>query len=228
MPLTALGAYDGSLSGKVYRSLKDAILRLELEPGSILRKAEICAQLGVSRSPVAEAVTRLAGEGLVDVIPQAGTFVSRFSMVEIREGAFLREALELAAVEMVAATITEAQLVPLRRNLRIQAALIDDGDFPGFYRMDAQMHELILSYTGFQRLAQIASTSWLQVDRARQLVLPNPHRVAETLEEHQRIIAALEAREVEAARAATRAHLRQLLHYLEPLERAHPNYFEAR
>lgn len=226
--LTPLDAFEGSLAGRVYHSLKQAILSLRLRPGAILRKGEICAQLGISRSPVSEAVTRLAAEGLVDVVPQAGTFVSRLSMDEIREGAFLREALELAAVERVADTVTEDQLVRLRRILRVQEALVADGDFAGFHAQDAAFHETILSCTGFRRLAHIAETSWLQVNRARQLVLPNPGRVTDTVEEHRRILAALEARDPRAARDATRTHLRQLIRYLEPLEREHPDLFEAR
>jgi GntR family transcriptional regulator, rspAB operon transcriptional repressor len=98
---------------------------------------------------VADAVARLQTEGLVDVVPQAGTFVARFSMQEIREGAFLREAIEVAAIERVAEIITDDQLTLLRRNLTVQAALVADGDIPGFYAMDAAMHELILSFTGF-------------------------------------------------------------------------------
>jgi hypothetical protein len=62
-------------------------------------------------------------------------------MAEIREGAFLREALELAAIERVATTITEEQLVLLKRNLRIQEALMQDGDTAGFHQMDAELHE---------------------------------------------------------------------------------------
>ncbi len=228
MKLQPLDAFSGSLSNRVYLSLKAAILSLAVTPGQILRKGAICEQLRISRSPVSEAVTRLAAEGLVDVVPQAGTFVSRFSMEEIREGAFLREALELQAVELVAETITDAQLVELRRNLRVQEALVSDHDFAGFYKLDAEMHELILSYTGFRRLAQMAETSWLQVNRARQLVLPNEDRVAETVEEHRRILSALEARDPVAARDATRAHLRQLIVYLEPLEDAHPELFKSK
>ena len=226
--LTPLDAYEGSLATRVYQSLKDAILSLDYQPGEILRKAEICAHLGISRSPVSEAVTRLAAEGLVDVVPQAGTFVARFSMSEIREGAFLREALELAAVELLAEAITDAQLLELRRNLRIQKVLVDDEDVAGFYKLDAEMHELMFSFTGFRRIAQIAETSWLQVNRARRLVLPNRRRIAETLEEHRAIVDALEARDPDAARAATRTHLRQLLRYLEPLEREHPRLFQPK
>lgn len=227
-PLRSLDGYAGSLAQKVYLSLKDAILTLGFHPGEILRKPEICAELGVSRSPVAEAVARLAAEALVDVVPQAGTFVARFSMEEIREGAFLREALEVAAVDLVAQSITEDQLVLLRRNLRVQEALIADGDTAGFYQLDSQMHELILCFTGFRRLSTLSETAWVHVNRARQLILPAPGRVQATLLEHQAIFAAIVARNPAAARAATRHHLRQLIPYLEPLVHERPDLFTPR
>jgi DNA-binding GntR family transcriptional regulator len=224
--LTPLEAFQGSLGQRVYQTLRQAILSLAYRPGEILRKPEICEELGVSRSPVSDAVARLAAEGLVDVVPQAGTFVARFSMEEIREGAFLREAIELAAVERVAESVTEDQLVLLRRSLTVQAALLADGDIPGFYAEDSAMHELMLSFTGFRRLAQVSDTAWLHVNRARQLVLPVPGRVAATLEEHRAIVAAVEARDPAAARAAVRLHLSQLLRFLEPLERERPDLFD--
>lgn len=223
--LKPLDAFAGSLGQKVYQTLREAILSLAYRPGEILRKPEICEALGVSRSPVADAVARLAAEGLVDVIPQAGTFVARFSMEEIREGAFLREAIESAAIERLAEVITDEQLTQLRRNLTVQAALVADGDVPGFYQMDAAMHEMLLSFTGFRKLAQVSETAWLHVNRARQLILPVPGRVQATVEEHRAILAALEARDPEAARRAVRLHLRQLISYLEPLERDRPELF---
>lgn len=174
---------------------------------------------------MSDAVARLAAEGLVDVIPQAGTYVARFSMEEIREGAFLREAIEVAAIELVARTITDEQLVILRRNLVVQAALLADNDFAGFYKLDGEMHELLLSFTGYRKLAAVSDTAWAHVNRARQLVLPVPGRVAATLAEHRAILAALEARDPDAARSAIRSHLRQLVTYLEPLERSHPDLF---
>jgi DNA-binding GntR family transcriptional regulator len=224
--LTSLSSYNGTLSNRVYLSLKNAILSLSYQPGQIMRKRDICERLGISRSPVSEAVTRLAAEGLVDVVPQAGTFVARFSMDEIREGAFLREALELAAVERVAKTITEDQIKQLRRNLRVQQALVDDLDVQGFYEFDGEMHNMILGFTNYRRLAAMAETSWLQVNRARQLILPNPNRVADTLAEHKAIVAAIEARDPDAARKATRKHLQQLLLNLEAIEQDRPDLFE--
>jgi DNA-binding GntR family transcriptional regulator len=223
--LQPLEIFAGSLGSKVYQTLRQAILSLSYRPGEILRKPEICAELGVSRSPVSDAVARLATEGLVDVVPQAGTYVARFSMDEIREGAFVREAIELQAIEMVAETISDEQLVALRRNITVQAALLADGDFPGFYQLDGEMHELIRSYTGYRKLSAVAETAWVHVERARRLVLPMDGRVSATLEEHRAIVAALEARDPQAARAAMRLHLRKLLTYLEPLERSYPELF---
>ncbi|NSX56647.1 GntR family transcriptional regulator [Parasulfitobacter algicola] len=226
--LMPLDAFEGSLSNRVFLCLKDAILSLAFQPGEKIRKAELCDHLGVSRSPVAEAVTRLAADGLVDVIPQAGTFVARFSMEHIREGAFLREALELAAVEAVAGHITDDQITQLRRNLRLQTVMVEDEDFQGFYELDAQMHEMVLSFTGYPKVARMAENSWLQVNRARRLLLPQPGRVAETLNEHRKIIDALANRDADAARLATRDHLRRLIQKLEPLERDHPELFMAK
>jgi DNA-binding GntR family transcriptional regulator len=223
--LRPLAEFSGSLGQRVYQTLRQAILSLDYRPGEILRKPEVCEALGVSRSPVADAVARLQAEGLVDVVPQAGTFVARFSMQEIREGAFLREAIEVAAIERVAAIITDDQLQLMRRNLTVQAALVADADIPGFYATDAAMHELVLSFTGFPRLAQVAETAWLHVNRARQLILPVPGRIQATLAEHQAILSALEARDPAAARVAVQSHLRQLITYLEPLERDRPDLF---
>jgi DNA-binding GntR family transcriptional regulator len=223
--LKPLDQFTGSLGQRVYQTLRQAILSLAYKPGEILRKPEICEELGVSRSPVSDAVARLAAEGLVDVIPQAGTYVARFSLAELREGAFLREAIELHAIELVAETITEDQLVLLRRNLTVQAALLADGDFAGFYETDSEMHDLIRAFTGFRKLSAVSQTAWAHVNRARQLILPVPGRLAATLDEHRAIIAALEARDPQAARTAVRQHLRQLIRYLEPLERSHPDLF---
>lgn len=225
-PLRPLEAFTGSLAQRVYASLREAILSMSFRPGDILRKPEICEQLGVSRSPVSEAVARLAVEHLVRIVPQAGTYVARFSLAEIREGAFLREALELAAVEKVAQTITDDQLTQLRRNLRLQQGLLEDHDFEGFYQTDAAMHELILSFTGYRRVAALADTSWVHVNRARQLILPAPGRVQSTYAEHQAILAAIEARDPMAARVATRLHLGRLIGFLEPLALARPDLFE--
>ena len=225
--LETLEHYEGTLTNRVYFNLREAIVGLRYAPGEVLRKAEVCEALGVSRSPVAAAIARLAADGLVEVHPQAGTYVSRIAMAEIREGAFIREALELAAIERVARRVTDDQLGLLRRNLRIQRVMLDDGDRTGFYEHDAQMHELMLSFTGYRRLGRISESVRAQLDRARQLLLPAPGRLQETYREHEAIVGALEARDAERAKQALRHHLGQLVTMLTTLATREPALFHS-
>ncbi|WP_246660611.1 GntR family transcriptional regulator [Nitratireductor sp. XY-223] len=226
MKTRSIEDFSGSLANRVHLFLKDAIMSLDYAPGDILRKNDIAAELGVSRSPVSEAFAKLASEGLVEIIPQSGTYVSRFSMDEIREGTFIRAALELAAVEKITAERTDEQLTLLNRNLRMQEILLQDGDIPGFYRADEEMHALILSFTGYRRLAKLAESTWLLVNRARQLILPTPGRVQETLKEHTAIVQAIRDGDPATARITTADHLGQLIKRLEPLERDRPELFD--
>ncbi|WP_171133365.1 MULTISPECIES: GntR family transcriptional regulator [unclassified Ruegeria] len=224
--LPEITAIQGSLTQQVHHVMKQAILALDFPPGVSLRKAPICERLGVSRAPVSEAIARLAAEGLVDVVPQSGTRVSYFSMDEIREGAFLREALELATVAKVARDLTEDQRRLLNRNLRLQEVLIEDGDSVGFYQADEEFHDLLMEFTGYRRLSEVAQTVSLQVSRARMLILPTPGRAAETLVEHRAIFDAICQRDERAAQDAMRHHLGQLLPRIELLEDHKPELFK--
>ena len=92
----------GSMAARVAAQLRNAIIELRLPPGTMLDKAQICARLGVSRSPVAEAFARLESEGLLDILPQRGTVVSFLSLGAIKEYIFIRKALEGEAVRTLA------------------------------------------------------------------------------------------------------------------------------
>ncbi|WP_298848988.1 GntR family transcriptional regulator [uncultured Ruegeria sp.] len=223
--LPEISTFEGSLAQRVYQSIKHAILALDFPPGANLKKAPICERLGVSRAPVSDAITRLAAEGLVDVVPQSGTRVSYFSMNEIREGAFLREALELATVAKVARDLTEDQRKKLSRNMRLQDLLIEDDDVSGFYQADEEFHALLMAFTGMLRLPDVAQTVSLQVSRARMLLLPTPGRIAETLAEHRAIFDAISIHDERAAQDAMRHHLGQLMPRIERLQQEKPHLF---
>ncbi|PRY76906.1 DNA-binding GntR family transcriptional regulator [Yoonia maritima] len=223
--LTDIDQLDGPLSQRVYTALRDAILDMKLVPGTVLRKAAICEQFGVSRSPVADALTRLSGDGLVDVVPQSATRVTRFSLDEIREECFLRDAVEVAAVKRVAATRTHDQILQLKRNVHLQKLLVEDEDFHGFFEADEAFHKMLLEFTGFRSVAAIAGQLALQLRRVRMLVLPKAGRPAETLAEHAAILDAITDQDPQAAAKAMRYHLAQLINRIEPLERQHPDFF---
>lgn len=222
-----INGLDGPLGQRVYSVLRTGILEMALKPGAVLRKGALCEQLGVSRSPVAEALGKLASDGLVDIIPQSATRVSQFSMAELLEENFLREAVEVAAVARVAAERTNDQLTRLTRNLRFQALLVEDEDFQGFFEADLEFHALILSFTGFPKVNLVAEEMTLQLRRARKLMLPDPGRPAQAVSEHQDILKAIEAKDVVAARSAMAGHLRHLTNRIVPLEREHPEYFRT-
>ena len=218
---------DGPLGQRVYGVLRDKILNMTFEPGMVLRKGALCAELGVSRSPVAEALSRLSSEGLVDIVPQSATRVSRLSLAELREESFLREAVEVAAVAKVAQERSDEQLARLTRNLRLQGLLVEDADIPGFFEADVAFHELILSFTGFPKVVAAAGQLSLQLQRARMLLLPAPGRPAEAVAEHQTILDAIRAQNPKAARDAMSYHLGLLIDRITPLERQHPGYFRT-
>ncbi len=216
---------DGTLGHRVYTALRDQILNMSLEPGFVLRKGALCEQLGVSRSPVAEALGKLSSEGLVDIVPQSATRVSRLSLSAIKEESFLREAIEVAAVAKIAKDRDEAQLSKLSRNLRLQKLLIEDGDQKGFFETDVEFHSLILQFTGFPKVIAAADQLSLQLLRARMLLLPEKGRPKEAVDEHQAILDAIKNKDVKAAQSSMAIHLRQLLDRLTPLEKTHPEFF---
>lgn len=223
--LTRINASTSSLKQKVYANLQKSIIELEYKPGELLRKQELCKEFGISRTPLGEAIALLMQDGLVEVVPQAGTYVARLSMDDLHEGAFIREALELAAIKLLADIITEPQLVKLRRNLRLQRVFIDDEDFQGFYALDAQFHAMLLDFTGFEKLNRVANSAWINVDRVRRLLLPIAERVEETYQEHVEIFGTLERRHPTEASNALEKHLGKLMTYITPLEKSYPEYF---
>ena len=191
LKIRTLDNFQGSLTNRTFLAIREAIMELNFLPGEIIRKHDICNALGVSRSPVSEALAKLRNEGLVEVVPQSGTFVSRFSLQDIKEGAFLREAIELACIEILASNISEKQLIDLNRNLKLQKVLAETDDYQGFYQLDAEMHGMIMDFTGYKNLTKVTKTGWVQVDRARQLLLPVDGRLKKAFQEHRAVIKAL-------------------------------------
>lgn len=223
--LPSLSDLTGSLADRVYAAVKSAILCLDFPPGALIRKSAVCDWLGLSRSPVSDALTRLSSEGLVDIVPQSGTRVARLSMDAVREDTFLREALEVAAARHAALHRSEETLARLMRNIEMQRLLVADVDGEDFFRTDETFHLTIMNTTGMTRLPTSVRAISQHVDRARLLLMPEPGRMTDTVEEHVLIFEALRAQDSLAAEQAMRHHLRQLIQRLEPLEAERPDLF---
>src|SRR5690348_8682679 len=121
---------------RVYANLRDAIVRAELAPGRQLSENELAASLGVSRTPVREALQRLRDDRLVEIVPQLGTFVSPISGRAVADAQFIREALECAAVRAAAERITADDIEELEQNLAAQERARDRADLDAFYLLD--------------------------------------------------------------------------------------------
>jgi GntR family transcriptional regulator, rspAB operon transcriptional repressor len=200
-------AHGGAKGERVYAVLRRRIRELALQPGAPLRKDEIALELGVSRGPVSEAIARLAEERLVDVFPQHGSFVAPIRSEDVREGLFIRMALECEAVRLVAAANDATLIARLDENLAAQSAALDADDLEAFLDLDEAMHAAIFSAAGAPRALRLLNTARAPLDRARRLTLPEAGRPLATLSEHRQLVEALRSGDPEYAAAAMRAHL---------------------
>jgi DNA-binding GntR family transcriptional regulator len=198
-----------SLVEESYRALKDAIRRNQLLPGYQASEQEIADQLGVSRTPVHEAVIRLQQEGLVQVLPRRGVRICPISPGDIREIYDVVIALEAMAAELLAA-MPAKQRAPVLTELgdhttEMERALRAD-DLDRWAAADDAFHAALIAGCGNSRIARLGTTMSDQLHRARIATLrmrPKPKRSAV---EHRAILAAIRSSDPEAAHASARAH----------------------
>ncbi len=206
--------------------LRDAIVRLELAPGAEIDKVALCNRLGVSRFPVSEALSRLAAEGFVEVLPQRGTRVARIDLADCEQAMFIRRALETEAMRAVAASAGEPLLASISSNLREQRRAMRADDRVAFHDLDLAFHSALLDELGFKRVKHVVDGARANLDRAR-LFLCTPERQAATFAEHACIAAALRARDGEGASQAMEAHLDAVMNELTTFAAAHPEMVAA-
>jgi len=228
------GSYDfldrGSAPGRsgaterVHHVLREAIVSLDLRPGTALDKPAIAAKLGVSRFPVGEAMNRLAAEGLVEIVPQSGSRVTLIRLADARENMFLRRAIEVAAVRALAEAAGADLIEALLQNLHYQAAAIESGDEAGFHGFDLGFHALLLDTLGFDRVRRAADTARLGLERVRRL-LNSRRRQEDSLADHRRIAGELERRNGDGAARAMEHHLDSVMAELEVFAGQRPELF---
>lgn len=210
---------------EAYEALRASIISLQRTPGQRLSEAELARELGVSRTPVREAIIQLRAEGLVEVAPQLGSFVSKISLRNVREAQFAREALECAAIRVAAGRIDADAAVRLRQNLASQRAAQASADLEQFYRLDEAFHRELVATSGYPGISDLLDSSRAHLNRVRRLSLPVPDIMEELIDQHSAVVDALERKDADQAEAALRHHLRGVYRVLEPLRDAHPDYF---
>jgi GntR family transcriptional regulator, rspAB operon transcriptional repressor len=195
---------------RVQEVIRDAIVRLDLPPGTAIDKAALCAQLGVSRFPVSEALGRLAAEGFVEVLPQRGTRVARIDLADCRQAMFIRRALETEAMRALTPHADAALLAALETNLRNQQAALGEGQSVRFHELDLELHALLLDALGYERVKNAVEAARGSLDRAR-LFMCTPERKLSTFREHDAIVTALKRRDADASVEAMERHLDAVL-----------------
>lgn len=205
--------------------LRRAILDLSLPPGTPLNEKALTERFGMSRTPIREALIRLAEEGLVEIFPQAGTFVGRIPIEGLPEAVIVRQALELAALRFVIDRAEEADFDRLDAIIARQDAFARLDDREGFHASDEAFHEALAAISGHPGLWRVAQQAKSQIDRCRRLTLPVPGRMGIVIAEHRAILAALMARDEQGAEAAMRAHLSAVLPDAETIRARFPDYF---
>src|SRR4051794_27839491 len=216
----------GRAGAAVYEALRSAIVATELEPGRQISENEVADMLGVSRTPVREAVARLRDDQLVEVVPQLGTFVSRISVAGVDDAQFLREALECSAVRLAAERADAGDVSELGALLAGQERARDADDASAFYVLDDELHSTLCELSGRPIAWTVVARANGHLNRVRRLSLAEPSYIAEMIQEHKAVVDAVGRGEPDAAEAALRHHLRMVLSDLPNIRTTHPEYFE--
>jgi GntR family transcriptional regulator, rspAB operon transcriptional repressor len=212
---------------QVLEKLREAILSLELEPGTVLARQELAEHFGVSQTPVREALLRLSEEGLVDVFPQHATLVSRIDLAAARQAHFLRRSIELEIVHQLAEEAPPALVGQLEAQIALQAALAAAQQYGDFVEADRRFHQLMYEAAGVAGLWDMVSRMSGHVDRLRRLHLPTAGKTESILRDHRAIAQAIQRGDPAAAQKALRKHLSGTLSAVARICERYPDYIEA-
>ena len=166
-------------------------MSLGRRPGEVISEAEIALSYGVSRTPVREAILKLSDEGLVEIFPHSGIFVSRIPLAALPEAIIIRKALEETTARLAADRATSSQIQILHAILARQREADSAGDRDGFHQADETFHGAIAEVAGYPGIWTLIQQVKVHVDRFRRLTLPQSGRMSQVIAEHEVILAAV-------------------------------------
>ncbi|MBS1887895.1 MAG: GntR family transcriptional regulator [Actinobacteria bacterium] len=210
----------------LYAALRDQIVRAELTPGERLSETELGERLGVSRTPIREALGRLRDDRLVEVRPQIGTFVARISPAAVSDAQFIREALECTAVRVAAELADQESMAQLEENLRAQERATERIDIDSWQLLDDTFHRHLCDLSGHPAVWPVNERAKSHLIRVRRLSLSMPDYLPTMVEAHRAIAEAVERHDPDGAVEALREHLRDVLREVPRIREQHPDYFE--
>lgn len=218
-------SFDRPVASQIYGFIRDAIVSMELLPGQMISETALAEQFGVSRTPVREALIQLSNIGFVDVLPQRGTYVSKFSMEKILEARFIREALEVSVVTNLAENVSKEIVQAGEKIIAEQKVAAKDDDALAFQKLDDLFHQTLASCTSYGRVASLIEAEKAHMDRVRNLSLHVSGQYKRVLAQHAAIIKAIKNGLPEEAAKAMSVHMKDVYNILEVIPQEHPEYF---
>jgi DNA-binding GntR family transcriptional regulator len=214
-------------SSRIYSELRSELVAMRRRPGEAISESEIALRYGVSRTPVREAILKLSDEGLLDVFPQSGIFVSRIPLAALPEAIIIRRALEETTARLAAERATASQVLQLHAIVERQREADKAGDRVAFHQADELFHATIADVAGHPGIWTLIQHVKVHVDRYRQLTLPVTGRMTQVIAEHEPILAAIEARDPQGAGIAMERHLDRLLRDISETQHTNPEFFAS-
>ncbi|TBL80742.1 GntR family transcriptional regulator [Paenibacillus thalictri] len=216
----------GSTRDYVYQLLRKIILNVKLEPGASISENEISDKLSVSRTPIREAFLRLAQEGLLEVFPQKGTFVSLIDLELVEEARFMREQVEKAVVRLACGHFPMEELFELDKIVKMQELCTRENDYTKLFELDEQFHQTIFAGCNKRRSWQALQSMKLDLDRIRMLRLATDYNWNGILEQHQAIVQSIRDHRPDEAERVMSEHLSLVIHDQDALKMKYPAYFK--
>lgn len=224
MPMKDTGKH--TIQENVYSILKEGIMTLQLPPGTVMSTQEMANKLNVSRTPVRETFIRLQKEGLVDIVPQKETMVSRINLKRVEEERFIRESLELAVVEPFLQNCREEHILLMRANVEKQRTFSEQKKYAEFVECDNQLHKIFFDVAD-------QGLSWKTImnvnghyNRIRILTVQMEGVIASAIEQHEKLIEDITRGDKEKIRSELAHHVQKLLAEMKLLVKLYPEYFE--
>jgi DNA-binding GntR family transcriptional regulator len=209
----------------VYRSLRHDILHLILKPGTKMSEQEVSERFHVSRTPVREVFVRLFQDGLVEVYPQRGTYVSLINLANVDEGRFAREVLEMAVVQDACGHLTRDDIINLESNLAQQEICHDNQSYLQMLSLDDRFHAALFRICGRERTWQMISQLNNDFFRLRVLRLSHHHDWDRIIAQHRAILDAVKENKPDTAAQTMQEHLRMVIVERKRLLQEFPDYF---
>lgn len=191
----------------VFKTLREAILRGDLKPGERLMELQLAAKLGVSRTPIREAIRMLQQEGLAVTIPRRGAEVAAMTEKEMEDVLQVREALEILAVQLASEKITKEQIAELEERLKAFEQAVETAEVKQIAQSDIDFHDLIYTAAENPRLVVLLNNLREQIYRYRVEYLKDEKNYPRLIEEHRQIMQGLKERNEQYVVEMTKKHM---------------------